>query len=79
MQARSGGKRCVAHSTSRVTKETKAIKDPLGTAAREAIRTLGYLKKKATKGEMRKRIQNLIRDIQSYFLAMGPYPEDLGL
>lgn len=78
-QARSGGKRCTTHSTSRVKLVTKSNKDPLGTAAHEAIRVLGILKNRATKGEMRKRIQNLVRDIQSYFLAIGPYPEELGL
>jgi hypothetical protein len=77
-QARSGGKRCATHLTSRVKRVTTTNKDPLGTA-HEAIRVLGFLKNRATKGEMRKRIQNLVRNIQSYFLAIGPYLEELGL
>jgi hypothetical protein len=43
-----------------------------------AIGTLLVLSKKA-KGEMKRRLTSMVRDIESYFLALGPYPEELGL
>jgi hypothetical protein len=72
-QAQAGRKTCTSHSKGR-----SAGRRMSDTAPHVAIGTLLVLSKKA-KGEMKRRLTSIVRDIRSYLLAMGPYPEELGL
>jgi hypothetical protein len=71
----SGKGTCAAHGTLRF----KTIKESSGHShvhvALGSIKTLSA----GAKGEMKRRLNSISRDIRSYFLGMGPYPEELGL
>lgn len=43
-----------------------------------ALSSIKKLSAKA-KGEMKRRLNSISKDIRSYFLGLGPYPEELGL
>ncbi|GAQ85083.1 hypothetical protein KFL_002190350 [Klebsormidium nitens] len=62
-------------------RSTETHKDPhsaLHNAIDASITGLHALRRHA-KGEMKRRLDATFRDILSYYLAMGPYPEELGL
>jgi hypothetical protein len=80
MQARSGSTRCATHLKHWQRKSQKH-KDPhsaLNNAIDASITGLNVLRKH-DKGEMKRRLDDIFRDILLYYLAMGPYPEDIGL
>ena len=79
-QARSGSTRCATH-LKLWRRKSQTLKDPhsaLDNAIDASITGLHALRRHA-KGEMKRRLDDTFRDILSYYLAMGPYPEELGL
>ena len=79
-QARSGSTRCTTH-LKHWQRKSQTHKDPhsaLDNAIDASITGLNVLRKHA-KGEMKRRLDDIFRDILSYYLAMGPNPEDIGL
>jgi hypothetical protein len=78
--ARAGSKTCSSHSRSRTRKGLKkpASNRSLDDTIHTSLSSLKLLSK-ASRGEMKRRLESISIDIKSYFLALGPYPEELGL